>query len=198
MGGTIYLIGEPAAIRRRYLTMQRVLIALIALSLALTACNRGADDTTTTTSTAPDQPVTRTTGQTAPDIVSDDGVDTPGDTTDGGDIDVPPEELPSYSIVRREGAEGGDRLVILLEDYQYTDRILEELIFEITEVYSPVLEAYLIDDDAAADLVLLDEAGLSDEERNLIADHLFVSLTEGNLVTFQGPFADMGEFRLGS
>lgn len=194
---SIYPIGEPQAISHRYLSMQRLLIALIALTLALAACNRGTDETTTTTTTEPDQPVTRTTSPAPPDS-TDDGGEVPDESSDDGDVQAPPEDLPSYSIVRREGAEGGDRLVILLEDYQYTDRILEELVFEITEEYAPVLEAYLIDDDAAADLVLLDEAGLSDEEREVIDDHLFVSLTEGNLVTFEGPFADMGEFRLGS
>lgn len=186
------------AIPERYLPMQRVLIALIALSLALTACNRGADDGTTSTTTEPDESVTRTTS--APTDGSTDSGDVGEEpaTDSEQQVTTVPAELPTYTIVRREGAEGGDRLVILLEEFQYTDRILEELVFEITEVYAPVLEAYLIDDDSAADLVLLDPDGLSDEDRAVVEDHLFLSLTEGNLVTFQGPFADMGEFRLGS
>lgn len=179
--------------------MQRVLIALIALSIGLAACNRGADDTTTTTTTAPDQPVTRTTSAEPSGDSSDDGGEVQDDESgDDQQIEAAPSELPGYSIVRREGAEGGDRLVVLLEDHEYTDRILEELVFDITEVYAPVLEAYLIDDVAVADLVLVDEATLTDDDRAVLDDHLFVSLTQGTLVTFQGPFADMGEFRLGS
>lgn len=174
--------------------MQRVFIALIVLSTALTACNRGADDSTTTTTTTVDNSVTRTTSADT----SDDGDQSPigeiGDTTSTTVASEPPE----YSIVRREGAEGGDRLVVLLEDYQYTDLVLEDLVFEITEEYAPVLEAYLIDDAVAADLVLLDPDTLSDEEQAVLEEHLFVELTQGTLVTFRGPFADMGEFRLGS
>lgn len=174
--------------------MQRLLIALIVLGLVATACNRGGDETTTTTSTTlAGGPATTTT--TAP--IEDPETD---DAADSGDDDevAAPTELPGYTIVRREGAEGGDRLVILLDEFQYTDRVLEELVFEITEVYAPVLEAYLIDDVAAADSVLLDPDTLSEEERSVIDDHLFVALTEGTLVTFRGPFADLGEFRLGS
>jgi hypothetical protein len=177
--------------------MQRVLILLIALSLGLSACNRGAEEDSTTTSTTSDQEVTRTTSS-AP---SDDSAQTDSAEDDGTDeenVQQQPSELPGYSIVRREGAEGGDRLVVLLETFEYTDRILEELVFDITEVYAPVLEAYLIDDLAAADLLLVDPEGLSEADRAFLDDHLFVSLTSGNLVTFEGPFADMGEFRLGS
>lgn len=178
--------------------MQRLLIALIVLSFVAVACNRGADEATTTTTTAQDQPVTRTTSGEPTDAISDDTRE-PSEADEGDEVgEGPAAELPSYSIVRREGAEGGDRLVVLLEDFQYTDLVLEDLVFEIAEEYSPVLEAYLIDDPAASDLVLLDPESWSDEDRTVVEDHLFVSLTEGNLVTFRGPFADMGEFRMGS
>lgn len=173
--------------------MQRVLILILVLGLVATACNRGSDDSTTTTTT------TTTLGGGAATTTTTTEADG-GETTDGddGQVTEEPAELPGYTIVRREGAEGGDRLVVLLEEFQYTDRVLEDLIFDITEEYSPVLEAYLIDDDVAADLVLLDPDGLTDEQRNEIEEHLFVALTDGNLVTFRGPFADAGQFRLGS
>ncbi len=176
--------------------MQRILIALIALSLGLSACNRGAEETTTTTTTVADQSVTSTTSrQSTTDSTIDDSEQSNGADED---VDEPTSELPGYTIVRREGAEGGDRLVVLLEEFEYTDRVLEELVFEITEVYAPVLEAYFIDDVAAADLVLVDPDGLSESDQEVLEEHLFVSLTSGNLVTFEGPFAEMGEFRLGS
>ena len=177
--------------------MQRVLVLIIVLGTVLTACNRGADETTTTTtSTTAPQPVTRTTTQ-PPDETAD--TSEPAEPADAGEeVAEPPAELPDYTIVRREGAEGGDRLVVLLDDYEYTDLVLEELVFEIAEEYAPVLEAYLIDDAAAADLVLLAPETLTDDDQTVLDEHLFVALTEGNLVTFAGPFADMGEFRLGS
>ena len=145
--------------------MHRVLILLIVLSTVLTACNRGADDTTTTTAAEPDQPVTRTTEPAETVPTDDDPAETSAPADDDGDVTAVPEELPGYTIVRREGAEGGDRLVVLLEDYEYTDLVLENLVFEITEEYAPVLEAYLIDDDAASDLVLLDPETLTEDDR---------------------------------
>lgn len=173
--------------------MQRVLTAILVLGVVATACNRGTDDSTTTTTTT----TTAAGGAAVTTTTTEASTET---TTDGGDDEISevPAELPGFTIVRREGAEGGDRLVVLLEDFEYTDRVLEDLIFEITEEYSPVLEAYLIDDDVAADLVLLDPDALSEEDQAVIDQHLFVDLTQGNLVTFRGPFADAGQFRLGS
>lgn len=166
----------------------RSLIFAIVVPLALVACDGEAEPELTTTSslvgatTAPDSESTTTT--------SDDGGTT--STTLVG------EPVESYDVVSRESTDAGETLYILVPPGEYTSVDLENFVGNLIDDDDEIESAEVFDDQGALEAFLLDESEQTADDLALIDEHHLVSLVDGNRIRFQGPYADFGEYAIGS
>lgn len=171
--------------------MKRLAALLLVLSIALVGCNResGQDVTTTlpgpTTTTAP--PASTTTTSEAP-------AQAEATTT----TEAAPSVIELAYQVRFKGVTDGRNVVVLqIEEGTATDVALETLAREALEEFEPLAELHVVDAEEAVELVRLDPASLTDEERSILSQHHLISVRDA-VLTYEGPFADLGEFVLGS
>ena len=168
------------------------LVLVLLLSVVLAACDREADsDVTTTvpssTTTAAVAESTTTTEAEAP------AVEDPTTTTV-----APPSVIELAYQVRFKGVTDGRNVVVLqIEQGTATDIALETLAREALDEFEPLAELHVVDSEDAVELVRLDPTSLTDEERSILEQHHLISVREA-VLTFEGPFADLGEFILGS
>lgn len=176
--------------------MRRVVAVNLLLGLALigSACSRGEEDASVTTSA----PVVATTAvlvspTTNADQPSDSGESQAAATTTsttqlvGG--------TPSYEVVDRVEGDAGDALVVVVEPGTYTEVELQNLVFDIVDRFKP-LTVVVVDDPAAAALASADD--LSDEDIALLASRTFLTISDGVEVTFSGPYAGIADLTIGS
>ncbi|HET7847242.1 MAG TPA: hypothetical protein VFL72_07085 [Acidimicrobiia bacterium] len=161
-------------------------VALLAFSLTAVACD-GEDATLTTTSSL----VTDPGEEGSPTTTAVPPVDAPSTTLVG-------ETVGSYEIVAREPVTDGEVVYIVIGPGAYTDVDLENFMIDLYEQGIATYGAEIFDDAAAADAYLKAEADRTAEEVALIQQHHFASLIGGTIIRFQGPFAESGEFVLGS
>ncbi len=171
--------------------MQRIaVVILLLLSLALAGCNRESDaDVTTTLPTA-----TTTTVADATSTTTTEGAEEPTTTTTA----APPSVIElAYQVMFRGTTDGRNVVVLMIEEGTATDVALETLAREALDEFAPLAELHVVDDEEAVELVRLDPDSLTDEERAVLAQHHLLSVREA-VLTFEGPFEDLGEFILGS
>lgn len=104
-----------------------------------------------------------------------------------------------FAIVERVAGTGGDIVVVLLDPDSYTsltDIDLVGVTRDIIEAFPPIAQAHIVDSQAAADAVLLEDKTAA--QKSELADHYFLALDDGIKVTFLGPFASFGTDILGS
>lgn len=104
-----------------------------------------------------------------------------------------------FAIVERVAGTEGDIVVVLLDPDSYTsltDIDLVGVTRDIIEAFPPIAQAHIVDSQAAADAVLLEDKTAA--QKSELADHYFLALDEGIKVTFLGPFASFGTDILGS
>jgi hypothetical protein len=171
--------------------MRRSTILILAAMLSLTACDRGAEPelTTTTTSaaTAPSSTVPSTeTTQAEP-------VDTTVATTT-----PPANDIESYEVQVATSEDEGRVLWVTIPPDDYTDRDLENFVVVLFDEEEDLWAVHVLDDVAAVDAARVASADRTEEEQQLVDAHYLVSLTEGNVVTFHGPFEAAGSFLIGS
>lgn len=109
-----------------------------------------------------------------------------------------PDEI-QFAIVERVAGTGGDIVVVLLDPDSYTsltDIDLVGVTRDIIEAFPPIAQAHIVDSQAAADAVLLEDKTAA--QKSELADHYFLALDDGIKVTFLGPFASFGTDILGS
>ena len=170
---------------KRFKTLTVFALA-VAVSLALTACDNGVEPELTTTSslvgqvTTPDPETTTTVGgdETTTSLV--------GQTVD------------SYEVVLRESTDEGETLYIVVPPAEYTAIDLENFIGNLIEGDDDLESVEVFDDQAALDSFLKDEAEQTAGDLSAIDAHHLVSLVDGHTIRFQGPFADEGEYAIGS
>jgi hypothetical protein len=162
------------------------LIPLVALAVLAVACDGGEAVLSTTSSliTDPGEGGSPTTTVATPD-------DRTSTTLVG-------ETVASYEIVAREPGTDGETVYIVIGPGAYTDVDLENFLGDLYEAGTVTYGAEIFDDAAAVDAFLKVEAERTPEEVELIELHHFASLVGGTIVRFQGPFAESGEFVLGS
>lgn len=161
--------------------MKRLTVAaLLLLAVIAAACDRQ-EVVVPPTSTLPQPTAVATTATIAADPASD-AVPT---TT------AAPRAAPEYTIIARVAGDQGDELVVLLDPGDYDDNDIELLMGDIVDEYAPVA-AHIIDDAELASIVV--EAG----DHELLAEHYYAMLEDGNKVTYLGPLAEFGVFFLGS
>lgn len=168
------------------------LVLALLLLLVLTACDREAD--TDVTTTVPASTTTTVAGEVSTTTTEADEPTVEATTT----TVAPPSVIELAYQVRFKGVTDGRNVVVLqIEEGTATDVALETLAREALDDFEPLAELHVVDSEEAVELVRLDPASLTDEERSVLEQHHLLSVREA-VLTFEGPFADLGEFILGS
>jgi hypothetical protein len=171
--------------------MRRSTIFILAAMLSLTACDRGAEPelttTTTNAATAPSSTVPST------DTTLAESVDTTVPTTT-----PPANEIESYELQVTTTEDEGRVMWVTIPPEDYTDRDLENFVVVLFDEEEDLWAVHVLDDVAAVDAARVPAADRTEEEQQLVDAHYLVSLTEGNVVTFHGPFEAAGSFLIGS
>lgn len=170
--------------RHRILKSSAIALAFV---LILGACNNSEDAELTTTSTIIGATTTP-------------GGDSSTTTVPGGasSTTLAGQSVDNSEIVLRESTDSGETLYILIPPGAYTDVDLENFIGDLIENDQNVLNVEVFDDDAALQAFLLDPDDRTAADLVLIDQHHLVSLVDGNKIRFQGPFAEFGEYSIGS
>lgn len=108
-----------------------------------------------------------------------------------------PEDIV-YSVVRQEATRDGNRLFVQISPGDYTEVDLENLVVSVYEEREDLFEVHVFDNREAVGALLKAEGERTPEEAELLERHYLVSLLEGDTIRFQGPFADLEGFRIGS
>ncbi len=165
----------------------RIVLATFAVALVAAACSRSAEpELSATTSSLVGAAVTSTTTT----VAASEGDDTT--TTTSG------QQVESFEVAVRESTDDGEILYVVVPPGSYTDLDLEDFIVEMVESNPGLYELHVVDDPDAVVALRTPADERTDEQQSLLEAHHLVSLVEGKLVRFQGPFAEMGEFVLGS
>lgn len=175
--------------------MQRFpLVLVLLLSLVLVACDREADGDVTTTVPAPTTTSDAATEETTTTTAVEEPVVEETTTT----TPAPPSVIELAYQVRFRGVTDGRNVVVLqIEQGTATDVALETLARGALDEFEPLAELHVVDAEEAVELVRLDPGSLTDEERSVLDQHHLLSVREA-VLTFEGPFSDLGEFILGS
>jgi hypothetical protein len=166
--------------------------ALLGLLLfAVAACD--GDETTdlSTTSSLIAGPTTGAGDEGTTTSVPSDGDGTTTTTLRG-------ERVSGHEVVGRESDPAGETVYIVVPPGAYTDVDLENFVIGLVDDGTVTYAAEVFDDPGAVDAFRKAEAERTEGEVQLIEDHHFASVQNGTTVVFRGPFADSGEFVIGS
>jgi hypothetical protein len=108
------------------------------------------------------------------------------------------ERVSGHEVVGRESDPAGETVYIVVPPGAYTDVDLENFVVGLVEDGTITFAAEVFDDPGAVDAFRKAEAERTEGEVQLIEDHHFASVQNGTTVVFRGPFADSGEFVIGS
>ncbi|CAN5778796.1 hypothetical protein BH23ACT5_BH23ACT5_20510 [soil metagenome] len=167
-------------------------VIVVAVALALAACNEDTADVTTTTI---DASLLTTTTSLMTDTQPD--ADDPENGTTDTTVAVG-QTIESYETISRQSTDEGETLFILVEPGEYTDVSFEGFLVRLLEDEPALIGAEVFDDRVALDAALKDEGDRTAEELQALADHHLVSLVSGREVRFQGPMTEYDDFVIGS
>jgi len=160
------------------------------LVLALVACDDGETTDLSTTSSLIASPTTG--GEIATTTTVAPGGDTTSTTLVG-------QQVPSHEVVARVSDPAGETLFIVIPPGDaYTDVDLENFVVGLVDSGEITYGAEIFDDPGAVDAFRKPEAERTEGETQLIDQHHFASVQNGTTMIFRGPFADSGEFVIGS
>jgi hypothetical protein len=166
---------------------RRQVLALAAVTaLVVSACSSGEAVLTTTS--------TLVTGTTTPAGVAPTTTSIPESPT----TTLRGEPVGDYEVVLRSTTDDGETLFVVIPPGAYTDVDLENFIIDLIEANPGLWGVEVFDDEEALRVFVLPEGDRTEEQQQFLAEHHFISLVQGDTIRFQGPFADMGEFPLGS
>lgn len=173
--------------------MRRTTILALVAMLSLAACDRGAEPEliVTTTSTSTTLGATEAAESTTTQATTDE----PEETTTTALERV---AVEGYEIQVQTTADEGRVLWVTIPAEDYTDLDLEDFVVGLVDDEEDLWEVHVLDDVAAVDAARVAEADRTDEEQALVDEHYLVSVTEGNVITFRGPFEAAGTFLIGS
>lgn len=103
-----------------------------------------------------------------------------------------------YRVVRQESTRDGNRLFLEISAGDYTDVDLENLVLSVYEEREDLFELHVFDDRRAVEALVKAEGERTAEDVDLLDRHYLVSLLEGHILRFQGPFANLEGFIVGS
>ena len=160
------------------------------LVLALAACDDGETTDLSTTSSLVSSPTTGAGGVATTTTVAPGG-DTTSTTLVG-------QQVAEYEVVARVSDPAGETLFIVIPPGAYTDVDLENFVVGLVDSGEITYGAEIFDDNGAVDAYRKPEAERTEGETQLIEQHHFASVQNGTTVVYRGPFADSGEFVIGS
>jgi hypothetical protein len=108
------------------------------------------------------------------------------------------QSVGNYEIVARESDSAGETLYVVIPPGAYTDVDIENFVLDLIEAGTVTFGAEIFDDTGAVDAYRKPAAERTEGETQLLDEHHFVSLLNGNTIRFQGPFASSGEYIIGS
>ena len=168
---------------------------LIGLAVVLVTACSGDDESESTTTTSA-APITTLASSDASGTASGQATTTSTTTTT---VIQPELSFPEYSIISREASDDGDVVVVLLDRESYeslSDLDVRNVIDDLVEQFAPVYEAYIVETQAAADALFVEEPT---EEQQAALDNGYVAkLEEGFRIVYAGPLEDSGVAILGS
>lgn len=162
--------------------------ALSALLLLWVAACDGETTELSTTSSVVAGPTTSASGQTTTSARSEPATST---TLRG-------EQVADFEVVARQSDPGGETLYIVVPPGAYTDVDIENFVVGLVDDGTVTFGAEIFDDPGAVTAFRKPEAERTEGETQLIEQHHFASVQNGISVVFRGPFADSGEFVIGS
>ncbi len=177
--------------------MQRRVLLLTALLLLVSACNRGAEPELTVPPTAP-PPTVAEDAPESPDSTSSDSSPTTEAPAEPADTAPPAIEITDFEVAVATTVDEGEVRWLVIPPEDYTDRDLEQFVLDRVDAEEGLWELYVVDDQAAVAALRVEPSSRTDAEEQLVDDHFLISLTEGNVVSFHGPFADVPSFVVGS
>ena len=152
-----------------------------------TAAPTTAADLTTTTAAAD---LTTTTAADQSDSDSDSPATTASEEQEIGEI--------SFRVARQESTRDGTVLHLEVPPGDYTDVDLENLVLSIYEERDDLYELHVLDSREALTALLTPEDKRTPDQKALLESHYLVSLLEGAILRFQGPFANLEGYVVGS
>lgn len=174
---------------------RRALIVGIAVFL-IAACSGDDDSEQSTTSTT--TATITTLGDPTAVVGTEDGQTGSTSSTTTSTVDLAL-AFPQYSIVSREASENGDIVVVLLDRTSYeslSDIDVHNVVSDLVEEYAPVYEAYIVETQAAADALFVEDP--TEEEQTALNNGYVAKLDEGFRIIYEGPLQDFGVAILGS
>ena len=174
--------------------------ALLMMAAACGSDNRPELVTTTSRVTATTAPPLTTT--TAPPLTT---TTRTSSTTAEGSVstaapapDTPEAEQILYRVVRQESTRDGSRLFLAIPPGAYSDVDLANLVLSVHEERDDLFEVHIFDSREAVEALIKPATERTPEESELLERHYLVSLLEGSILRFQGPFADLEGYIIGS
>lgn len=120
-------------------------------------------------------------------------------TTSTTTTEAPELSFPEYRIVSREVTDDGDVVVVLLDPSTYeslSDIDVHNVMSDLVEQFAPVYEAHIVETQAAADALFVEEPT---EEQQTALDNAYIArLEEGFRIVYVGPLEASGVAILGS
>jgi hypothetical protein len=176
---------------------QALIVGIAVLVVAACSGDDDADESGNTTTTAPTITTLGDSETVAGGTESDQaGAAATTSTTTAVALEL---SFPEYSIVSREASENGDIVVVLLDRTSYeslSDLDVHNVVSDLVEQYAPVYEAYIVETEAAADALFVEEP--TEEEQTALSIGYVARLEEGFRIVYEGPLADSGVAILGS
>lgn len=150
--------------------------------------------TSASTTTAPELETTTTAPPSAtvtePEETAGDASDTETDPLEDNEI--------FYRVVRQESTRDGNRLFLEVAPGSYTDVDLENLVLSVFEERDDLYELHVFDNREAVEALVKAENERTPDDAELLDRHYLISVLEGSILRFQGPFANLEGFIIGS
>lgn len=106
--------------------------------------------------------------------------------------------VSEYTVVNEIPNDDGVAWHIVIPNGAYTDVDLENFVIELIESNPDLYGAEVFDDAEAAEVYLVPDADLTEEQIALLERHHFLTLTGRARLDFQGPFAEFTGGAIGS
>lgn len=167
---------------------RNLILLLVAFGVLAAACDSGEAALSTTSSLVTG--TTETPGEVTTTTVPEDEATTT--TVLRG------ETVSSYEIAVRISTDNGEIFYVVISSGAYTDVDLENFVGDLLEANPDLWGAEVFDDEEAVQAFVIPEDQRTQEQQDFLDEHHFVSLIGGDTMKFQGPFAEFGEFVIGS
>lgn len=173
---------------------QAIVVSVAVMLIAACSGDDSGSDAGTTTTTEPSSITTLATTASGSS-----GTQAATATTTTTTVEPPALAIPQYRIVSREAGDSGDTVVVLLDTSTYeslSDIDIHNVMSDLVEEYAPVYEAYIVDTQAAADDLFVENP--TPEQQAELDQHYLARLEQGFRIVFLAQFSDLGVAILGS